>query len=138
MSGRRLRCAGAVAAGLAVTLAGSLATDHLFHALGVYPPWGAPMHDAGLNLLALAYRAGWTVLGGWVAARLAPRAPVGHAIALGAVGLVLGILGAIGAWGMSPGWFLVAMALTGPICAWAGGLLHGSRPAGVSNRIGGM
>jgi hypothetical protein len=133
---RPLRSVGAVVAGLAVIVAGSLATDQLLHTLGVYPPWGEPMFDTGLNLLALGYRAAWTVLGGWVAARLAPRAPVAHAIALGAVGLVLGVLGAVGAWGMSPGWFLVAVAVTGPICAWAGGLAYAARPARPGRNLG--
>lgn len=132
-----LRSLGAVLAGLATIVALSLATDQLFHSLGVYPPWGEPMHETGLNLLALVYRAVWTVLGGWVAARLAPFAPVGHAIALGGLGLVLGILGAIAAWGLSPGWFLIAVALTGPICAWAGGRLHGPRRAPANSYMGG-
>lgn len=101
--------------------------DSLFHALGIYPPWGEPMHEPGLNALALAYRAAFTVLGGYIAARLAPHAPVGHALALGGIGLVLGALGGVAAWEMSPAWFLILVALCGPPCAWMGGRLAAAR-----------
>jgi hypothetical protein len=36
----------------------------LLHVLNVYPPWGEPMHDPGLNLLALSYRIVYTIVGG--------------------------------------------------------------------------
>ena len=42
----------------------SLGTDQVLHVLGVYPPWNVPMRDPGLNLLALAYRSVYAVLGG--------------------------------------------------------------------------
>jgi hypothetical protein len=88
------------------------------------------MHEAGLNGLALAYRAAFTVLGGYIAARLAPHAPVGHALALGGIGLVLGALGAAAAWEMSPAWFLILVAMSGPPCAWVGGRLAVARRDG--------
>jgi len=49
---RRLgRSAVALLAGLVTVIALSLATDQLLHMLGVYPPWGEPMHAAiALNL----------------------------------------------------------------------------------------
>lgn len=122
---RPLRSVAAVLVGLLVVVVFSIATDQAFHALEIYPPWGEPMHDAGLNLLALAYRAAYTVLGGWVTARLAPSAPVAHALALGTIGLVLGALGGIAARELSPLWFLALVALIGPPCAWAGAKLHG-------------
>jgi hypothetical protein len=34
----------------------SLGTDEVLHLLKIYPPWGQPMYDPGLNFLALAYR----------------------------------------------------------------------------------
>jgi len=49
----------------------SLGTDEVFHLLRVYPPWSQPMNDPGLNLLALSYRIIYTVLGSYIAARLA-------------------------------------------------------------------
>lgn len=81
------------------------------------------MREAGPNLLALAYRVLLGVGGGWIAARLAPRAPMVHALALGAIGTVLGILGALAAAGLSPAWFLIAVALAALPAAYAGGTL---------------
>jgi hypothetical protein len=118
-----LRSAGAIVAGIVAIIVLSLAADSLLHALGVYPPWGEPMHELWLNALALSYRAAFTVFEGYLTARLAPHAPVGHALALGVIGLVLGTAGAVAAWDMSPAWFLILVALCGLPCAWAGGRL---------------
>lgn len=59
---RRLgRSAAAVLLGFLAIFVLSLATDQLFHVLGVYPPWGQPMYAPGQNLLALAYRVAYAV-----------------------------------------------------------------------------
>jgi len=70
----------------------SLGTDQILHVLNVYPPWGQPMWDSGLNALALSYRLVFGVAGGWIAARLAPQNPVKHAIIVGSTGTVLSAL----------------------------------------------
>ncbi len=123
---RWLRSAGAILAGFGAVAALSLATDQALHVLQVYPPWGEPMHAPGLNLLALSYRIVFTALGGYIAARLAHRAPLGHAIALGLIGLVPGIAGvfATADLDLGPRWFPIAIAVTGPPCCWLGGVLH--------------
>ena len=84
------------------------------------------MHDPGLNLLALAYRIAYTVFGGYLAARLAPHAPIGHAFVLGVVGLVFGVLGVIATSGMDlgPRWYPIAIAVTALPCTWLGGVLY--------------
>lgn len=116
----------ALLAGFVVVIALSLGTDQLFHSLGVYPPWGEPMRETSDNLLALAYRCVYAVLGSYIAARLAPRHPMRHALILGAIGFVLSILGAIGAIAMDLGpiWYPIALVLTALPCAWIGGLLY--------------
>ncbi len=53
----------AVFAGLVFIFATHLGTDQLLHELQVFPPWGEPMNDPGLNLLALAYRCVFSVIG---------------------------------------------------------------------------
>ena len=125
---RRLwRSAGAVAAGFVSVVILSLGTDQVLHVLEVYPPWGQPMNDPGLNLLALAYRCVYSVLGSYVAARLAPRAPMRHAVALGFVGLVPATAGAIVAItvaNLGPSWYPIALVLTTLPCAWLGGQVH--------------
>ena len=127
---RRLwRSTGAVLLGFFAVVVVSLGTDQVLHVLQVYPPWGQPMYDTGLLLLALAYRSVYAVLGSYIAARLAPRNPMRHALVLGAVGLVLSLAGAIATIPMDlgPSWYPIALVLTALPCAWLGGILHRMR-----------
>lgn len=104
----------------------SLGTDQVLHVLQVYPPWGEPMWDWRLNLLALSYRIVYTILGGYLTARLAPRAPMRHVALLGIIGLVMSTAGAVVAIRMAdlgPNWYPIALAATGFPCVWVGGLL---------------
>ncbi len=130
---RRLwRSTAAVPMGLFAIVVLSLGTDQVLHVLEVYPPWGQPMHDPGLNLLALAYRIVYGVVGGYIAAVFAPHAPMRHALALGVVGLALSGAGAIAAITMEelgPHWYPVALVLIALPCAWLGGVLHRARQA---------
>jgi hypothetical protein len=122
----------AVVAGVLVIFALSLGTDQILHMLQVYPPWGQPMYDTGLNALALAYRLVFAVLGGYVTARLAPHSPMRHALVLGVVGVVLSLLGAIAAMSkdLGPDWYPWSLVVTSIPCAWLGGVLQGKRRAG--------
>jgi hypothetical protein len=103
----------------------SLGTDEVFHLLRVYPPWNEPMNAPGLNLLALSYRIVYTVLGSYIAARLAPSSPMFHAWVLGVIGFVIGTAGAIATIPMhlGPAWYPIAIAATALPCAWLGGML---------------
>ena len=99
------------------------------HVLKVYPPWREPMAGA-LYVMATAYRIVYTILGGYITARLAPHAPMRHALILGLVGLVAGLLGVIANITkpeLGPLWYSLAVAVTGPPCAWLGGVLYGNR-----------
>jgi uncharacterized protein YecE (DUF72 family) len=101
-----LRRIGAVLIGFIAILVLSLGTDMVLHATGVFPPWGQPMSDA-LFLLATAYRTLYSVAGCYLAARLAPDHPMQHAMALGTIGLLVSITGAVGTWnlGLGPHWY---------------------------------
>lgn len=125
---RRLwRSTAAVLLGLFATAVLSLGTDQVLHVLQVYPPWGQPMHDPGLNFLALAYRSVYAVVGCYIAARFAPHNPMLHALATGAVGFLLSLAGAIATimtMDLGPDWFPIALVLTALPCAWLGGVLH--------------
>ncbi len=118
------RSIGAVLAGLVTIFVLSLATDQLFHSLGVYPPWGQPMRETGLLVLAFGYRLVYDVFGCYLTARLAPKTPMAHALMLGGIGTVLATLGAIGMWNLSPNWYPVALAASALPSAWLGGFLH--------------
>ena len=123
---RPWRSSGAVLLGFVTVFVLSLATDQVLHVLGVYPPWGEPMYDPGLNFLALAYRCVYTVFGCYLTARLAPHSPMRHAWILGGIGLVLAVVGAIGAMPMNlgPNWYPIMLAVTTLPCAWLGGVLY--------------
>jgi hypothetical protein len=121
-----LRGAGAVLAGFGAVFVLSLGTDQILHMLKVYPPWGQPMSDP-LFLLATGYRIVYTVLGGYITARLAPHAPMRHVLVLGILGLVFGTVGVIVAIThreLGPLWYPIALALTALPCTWVGGLLY--------------
>jgi hypothetical protein len=122
--GGLLRSIGAVFAGLLAIFILSLGTDQLLHSLGVYPPWGQPMRETGLLVLAFSYRLVYDVFGCYLTARLAPRAPMLHALILGGIGTVLATLGAIGMWNFGPNWYPVLLAASALPSAWLGGVLH--------------
>lgn len=119
----------AVFLGFVVVVALSLGTDQVLHVLDVYPPWGEPMNDTGDNLLALAYRCVYGVLGGYITARLSPRSPMFHVLVGGMIGFVLSTVGAITAIGMNlgPMWYPILLAITALPCAWLGGVVDSKR-----------
>jgi len=104
----------------------SLGTDEVLHLLKVYPPWSQPISDPGLNLLALSYRIVYTVVGGYITARLAPRNPMRHVLVLGFIGLAISVAGVIATSGMNlgPRWYPIALAITALPCVWLGGVLY--------------
>jgi len=126
-----LRSIGAVFAGVVTVIVLSLATDVILHATGIYPPWFQPMADA-LWVLALAYRIGYGILGGYVAARFVPNQPMKHALIVGFIGLALTIVGVAMHWNkgpeFGPKWFNLGLVFTALPCAWAGGRLAIARP----------
>jgi hypothetical protein len=102
-------------------------TDEVLHVLKVYPPWGKPMFDPRLNLLALSYRVVYSVIGSYIAAKFAPRNPMRHALILGAVGFVLSLPGAVFIathTNLGPVWYPVSLVVTALPCAWLGGVLY--------------
>jgi hypothetical protein len=124
---RILRSTMAVFVGFISVAVLSLGTDQVLHVLEIYPPWGKPMHDPSLNVLALSYRIVYTILGGYITASLAPHAPMRHVIVVGIVGFVAGSAGAITAItvaDLGPDWYPIALALTAFPCVWLGGVLH--------------
>jgi hypothetical protein len=124
----------AVFAGFVAVVVLSLGTDQILHVLQVYPRWGEPMYDTGLNALALSYRIVYTLLGGFVTARLAPRAPMRHVTVLAVIGLFAGIAGAIAAitQAFGPNWYPIALAVTAYPCTWLGGRLGVKTSPGVT------
>ena len=127
-----LRSIGAVIAGFFVTAILSLGLDVVLHAIGVFPPWGEPMSNS-LFVLATAYRIVFTVLGGYVTARLAPASPLRHAVILGAIGFFFAVAGAAATWNAGPAfgprWYPILLVLTAIPCCWFGGKLRETQTA---------
>jgi len=113
--------------GLVVGVVLSLGTDEILHVLNIYPLWGQTMSDQ-LFMLATGYRIIYSVIGAYVAARLAPYRPMWHAMVLGVAGLVVSIAGAALTWNheppLGPHWYAVAVALISLPCAWLGGKIR--------------
>lgn len=84
----------------------------------------AEWQSARDKLLVKEKAATYGVVGSYIAARFAPRVPMHHALALGVVGLVLIVAGAIAMRDFGPNWYPVALVLTILPCAWIGGVLH--------------
>jgi len=126
------RSIAAVAVGFIAVAGLSLITDEVFHLLHVYPPWGVTMTDPRLFALALSYRIVYTVLGGWITARLAPRAPMRHVTVLAIIGVIAGVAGvavALGRSDLGPLWYPLAIFLTAYPCTWWGGRLSAEKAA---------
>jgi hypothetical protein len=123
----------ALVAGFVLVVVLSILTDVILHAVHVYPPLGQPAPD-GLLALATVYRTIYGIAGSYVTARLAPYAPMGHAMTGGAIGLVLAIIGAVGTWGQpekfGAHWYPVALVVLALPTAWVGGMIRVRQPAG--------
>lgn len=117
----------AVLAGLLVNAFLSSATDMLLVAVGVFPPLREFGHPASFSdsllLLALLYRTAYGVLGCYITARLVSRRPMAHAMALGAIGFVIGVAGAAATWGTWTSWYSLAIIAVTLPSAWLGGRL---------------
>lgn len=113
------------------------------HATGVFPPFGRPMSD-GLFVWATLYRVVFTIMGAYVTARLAPTAPMQHAIVLGSIGTLAAIAGAVATWNQGPEfgpkWYPILIVLTGLPCSWAGARIwiarRALRPVGSATILG--
>ena len=123
--------AGAVAAGFLVTVIASTATDAMMHAVGIFPTAPQAMSDP-LFALASAYRALFTIAGGYTAARLAPRRPMFHAWILAGIGVIAGLAGVvafymIGGAELGPPWYAISIPVKAIPCVWLGARLAVAR-----------
>jgi hypothetical protein len=127
-----IRSVGAVLAGILVNVILSIATDAALNAAGVFPPLSEPeMFTTPLLLLATAYRTVYGVAGAYLTSRLAPNHPMGHALALGLIGLLACGAGAVAMWGHGPAWYPIALVVLAMPCAWVGGRLRVTQLEGM-------
>jgi len=112
----------AVVAGVLVIIVVTTLVGIVLHITGVFPPMDQPINDA-LALVATSYRIVISVGGAWLTARLAPDKPMKHAMILGYVGFVLGLVGVVATWnlGLGPRWYPISVAVLAIPQCWAGG-----------------
>ena len=112
----------AVIAGIVFIVAFSTATDMAL-AKTVMPSMNTPNAGPSVLAIALAYRTVYGVVGGWIAAKLAPSRPVTHAVVLGAIGTLASLAGVIAMWSFGQHWYPIALVMLSLPECWLGGRL---------------
>jgi hypothetical protein len=119
-----LKSIGVVVLGFVVVGGLHVLTDFVLERSGAFPPPGsAAALGTGYLATAAVYRNIYNVFGGWLTARLAPRARLGHAIALGLLGAAAATAGTIAMWHLGAHWYPVTLALLALPSCWLGGWL---------------
>jgi len=115
----------AVVVGVLFIIIVTTLVDVALHAAGVYPPITQPISD-GLAILATVYRIVISIAGAWITARLAPKNPMKHALILGVVGVILGLVGVVATWDLKlgPRWYPIALVVLAIPQCWVGGKLY--------------
>jgi hypothetical protein len=119
-----LRSIGAVAAGLLTIVLLCVLTDALLVTMHLLPSPDAHHPYALVSLgVVIFYCTVYTLVGGYVTARLAPTRPVAHAVVLGMLGMALSTLGTMHSWQIGNGWNAITLVAEGiPLC-WLGALV---------------
>jgi hypothetical protein len=113
----------AIVAGFIAVIILSFGTDAILRALKLY---NDRMSDP-LFMVAAVYRTIYGIIGSYITARVAPYAPMAHALTGGIIGFVLSILGTVVSWShpeMGPHWYPVALVITALPSAWIGGRIR--------------
>ena len=118
------RSIAAVLSGFLAVVLLSIGTDMLLQATGAFPAFSEPQKfTTPLLLLAMTYRAIYGVFGSYITALLAPRRPMIHAIALGALGMAVSVAGAIVMRDEGHLWYSLALIVLALPSGWLGGRL---------------
>jgi hypothetical protein len=121
-----LKSIGAVLAGFLAVVVLSTATDAILEKLGIFPPATNGLFVTWMLAVAFAYRSVYTMLGGYVTARLAPGRQKRHVTVLGILGIIGGVIGVVTGWDLSAHWYPIALAVTAFPFVWLGGALRKS------------
>lgn len=121
------RSIGAAVAGIVAGIVLSLGTDAALRAAHIFPATNVVMSD-GLFALATTYRTVYGILSCYITARLAPWRPMKHALIVGALGMVVSLIGTIATWNMvaslGPHWYPISLVVLAMPQAWIGGTLR--------------
>ena len=117
----------AVVAGFLTVVILSTLTDFLLESLKIFTPIGQGPMATWMLVVAFIYRSIYTVLGGYITARLAPNRPMRHAIILGIIGIAAGAVGVVVGWNLSEHWYPIALVVFALPCTWLGGRLKAGK-----------
>lgn len=120
-----LKSIGAALAGIFVGAILATVTDMILERTGVLPSDNLYV-AAWLIWIVLAYRTVYTILGCYVTAKLAPKNPMAHAVAVGLLGVVAAAAGAYATRNMDlgPQWYAWTLAAITIPTGWIGGMIH--------------
>lgn len=106
----------------------SVVTDFLLESIGVLPDPSKGLFDTSAIILVLSYRAMYTILAGFLVAKLAPGKPMLHAVLLGIIGTTITLL-AVSSPSFAdkaPLWFGYSLAAITIPCMWLGARIQRS------------
>lgn len=115
-----LRSIGAVLLGFITGAILSVATDLAFEKMGIMNMTSFKDNPWWIILTVIFYRFLFNITGCYVAARLAPHNPMRHAMIIGVVGTILGIIGSIIMWDQAVAWYNISIILISIPSAWIG------------------
>lgn len=81
-------------------------------------------------LLTVGYVGLYATIGCYLAARLAPGRPMRHALALGVLGLLFNVAGAVRTWDTAPAWYHAVSLTLVMLWAWLGGRVREQEQGG--------
>jgi len=121
---------GAALLGLFIGVVLSVGTDFILQTLRVIPK--DSLYVSWITIVfVLLYRSAFNTVACYVTARLAPNRPMGHALALGVLGTIVSVMGAIVTADkhLGPAWYAWTLAALSLPSAWLGGKLAVKRIA---------
>jgi hypothetical protein len=103
----------------------AFATDGVAHAIrpDIFGP-NSSTSNVPYLVSAIIYVSVYATAGCWLAATLAGRRPMLHALILGVLGLLFNIAAVPGMWSLFPRWYTVVSLILVMPCAWLGGKLR--------------
>jgi nitrate/nitrite transporter NarK len=100
----------------------SVVTDFLLESIGVLPAPEKGLFDTWAIILVLFYRGGYTILTGFIIAKLAPRKAMLYAIIVGIIGILITVIATNSPAfaDKAPSWYGYTLAAITIPCLWLG------------------
>ena len=120
-----LRSVLAIVAGFILIGLLAVGTDGLAHAIrpDIFGP-NSSTSNVPYLIIAIFYVGVYATAGCWLAATLAGRRPMFHALILGVLGLIFNLAAVPGMWALFPHWYTVVSLILVMPFAWLGGRIR--------------